>query len=275
MLITVAIILGGVFVIYKICTWIVGSGDGEYTMSRVEEAKVKGEKGEHVVHQLLEQLPEGYKILDNVMLRTRSGTTQIDHIVVSKYGVFAIETKNYRGTIYGTDNSEQWTQIIETPVQYKRFGKVYTYIKKSKFYNPVKQAEGHARALKRLLSTYPHLPIIPIVTFSGEADIDDIESEMKVVYFRDLVEEIQKYQSVFLRDENIDRVAELILTQNVSGQVSKIEHIANIYRSKDEYRTKILNNICPWCGGELVQREGQYGVFYGCKNYPKCKFKTK
>ena len=28
---------------------------------------------------------------------------------------------------------------------------------------------------------------------------------------------------------------------------------------------------CPDCGGELVQRTGSKGVFWGCKNYPKCK----
>ncbi len=32
------------------------------------------------------------------------------------------------------------------------------------------------------------------------------------------------------------------------------------------------NNICPFCGVPLVQRKGKYGVFYGCPNYPNCKF---
>ena len=29
------------------------------------------------------------------------GTTQIDHILVSKYGIFVIETKNRKGWIFG------------------------------------------------------------------------------------------------------------------------------------------------------------------------------
>lgn len=29
---------------------------------------------------------------------------------------------------------------------------------------------------------------------------------------------------------------------------------------------------CPRCGGELVQRTGKYGKFWGCSNYPKCKY---
>ena len=56
------------------------------------------------IHDILMQLPDEYHVMDDVMLKTTNGTTQIDHIVVSKYGIFAIETKNYRGEIYGNDN---------------------------------------------------------------------------------------------------------------------------------------------------------------------------
>ena len=64
----------------------------------------KGKEGENRVHNILLQLPDDYVIIDDVVLRTDRGTTQIDHVVVSRYGVFAIETKNYRGEIYGDDN---------------------------------------------------------------------------------------------------------------------------------------------------------------------------
>ena len=32
------------------------------------------------------------------------------------------------------------------------------------------------------------------------------------------------------------------------------------------------NNTCPKCGGKLVERTSKYGKFYGCSNYPKCKY---
>lgn len=31
-------------------------------------------------------------------------------------------------------------------------------------------------------------------------------------------------------------------------------------------------NVCPRCGGKLVERNGKYGMFMGCANYPKCRF---
>lgn len=66
----------------------------------------KGREGEFHVHNILAQLPEEYTVIDDVVLKTNSGTTQIDHVVVSRYGVFAIETKNYRGDIYGNDDRQ-------------------------------------------------------------------------------------------------------------------------------------------------------------------------
>ena len=29
---------------------------------------------------------------------------------------------------------------------------------------------------------------------------------------------------------------------------------------------------CPKCGGQLIHRNGKYGIFIGCSNYPKCKY---
>jgi hypothetical protein len=114
----------------------------------------KGKEGENRVHNILLQLPDDYVILDDVVLRTDRGTTQIDHVIVSRYGVFAIETKNYRGEIYGDDNRKEWTQMIITDVTYiKNWWKTYTYVTKNHFYNPVKQSLAHSIAIKNLLLT--------------------------------------------------------------------------------------------------------------------------
>ena len=73
-------------------------------------AKQKGKRGEMRVSAILSQLSDEYTILNDLVFRTEKGTTQIDHLVVSKYGIFTIETKNYRGEIYGDDNRKEWTQ---------------------------------------------------------------------------------------------------------------------------------------------------------------------
>lgn len=38
---------------------------------------------------------------------------------------------------------------------------------------------------------------------------------------------------------------------------------------------KVEEKICPKCGGKMLLRRGKYGQFYGCSNYPECKYTEK
>ena len=51
-----------------------------------------------------------------------------------------------------------------------------------------------------------------------------------------------------------------------------ILHSREINKVKKENQEKIRQNICPKCGSELVERQGKYGKFTGCSNFPKCRF---
>ena len=162
------------------------------------------------IHDVLSQLPEDYHLLDDVVLKTTNGTTQIDHIVVSRYGVFAIETKNYRGEIYGDDNRQQWTQIIVTDVSYRRkWWKTYTYVTKNQFYNPVKQSLSHAYVIKKHLSVWPHIRVVPIVVFTGSANLSNVRTNNHVIYDKDLKATIQNYRTACLSDADVQEVVGL------------------------------------------------------------------
>ena len=73
----------------------------------------------------------------DVIIQTENGTTQIDHVLLSKYGIFVIETKNYDGWILGGEKQKNWTQIM--------FGK------KNSFQNPLYQNYKHTKALSECL----------------------------------------------------------------------------------------------------------------------------
>jgi len=108
---------------------------------RHNEPKIKGAIGEkRVIRQLSKLPPEEYKVLNNIMIKTDKGSTQIDHVVISIFGIFVIETKNYNGWIHGSENSEYWTQSI--------------YKNKSSFRNPIRQNRAHIYALKEVLPDY-------------------------------------------------------------------------------------------------------------------------
>ena len=76
------------------------------TSSILNHPKVRGIIGEKRVRKHLDRLPkEHYSVLNNVMVKAKKGTSQIDHIVISSHGIFVIETKNYKGWIHGNEDS--------------------------------------------------------------------------------------------------------------------------------------------------------------------------
>jgi restriction system protein len=66
----------------------------------------KGVAGEFIVNISAKLLlnKDDYHLIKNVTLPTEDGTTQMDHIIVSKYGIFVVETKNMKGWIFGNPN---------------------------------------------------------------------------------------------------------------------------------------------------------------------------
>ena len=47
-------------------------------------------------------VPPDYHLLSHLTLRLKDRTTQIDHVLVSRFGVFVIETKDYKGWIFAS-----------------------------------------------------------------------------------------------------------------------------------------------------------------------------
>lgn len=236
--------------------------------------KHRGKQGEVAVHKVLLQLPDEYCVMSDIVLTTKYGTTQIDHIVISKYGLFVIETKNYSGDIYGNDDRLEWTQVIATDVTYNRSWNTYTYITKNKFYNPVKQAIGHKFQLKKHLNECPHAKIIPIVVFTGSANISKVATKHHVIYVSDLLSTIESYRTAYVTEEDVFKIFELLIKNNIRKLVDNKAHIRSVRAAKYENDRKKAFGICPNCGGTLVLRTGKYGSFYGCSNYPQCKFTT-
>lgn len=221
--------------------------------------KFRGFMGKFWVRTELKKLPKNeYVILNDVMIESGGKTHQIDHIVLSKYGIFVIEMKNYYGLITGTDNKSKWCQ---------HFGKNKYY-----FMNPIYQNYGHVKVLEECLNLNDEY-FIPIVCFSNQAKLK-INVRSSVVHLDYLVSEIEKYKSnVF--DINIWELQKKILKLNITDNSRRKEHVGNIKSKIKIDEEKINNMICPKCGGELVKRNGKYGAFYGCSNYPECKFTKK
>lgn len=223
---------------------------------------VKGYFGELSIRIWLSFLDKRkYKIINDVMIPSgEDKTAQIDHIVISAYGIFVIETKNYKGWIYGSETSKNWTQVI--------------YKTKNQFYNPILQNKGHVKALKSLLADYPNIKYIPIVVFTSKADFKKLNVSSHVIYSLGLNRTIKKYTEECIELDDIESISNLIINANNEDKSARKEHVTRIRDNKENY-TSVAGSECPWCGGLLVERQGKYGKFTGCKNYPKCKFISK
>lgn len=95
-----------------------------------------------------------YHTLKNITLSTHDGTTQIDHIIVSQYGIFVVETKNIKGWIFGKENEDRWTLQL--------------FRNKYPMQNPLRQNYKHIKTLSELLGL-PDSKFHSLIAFTGES----------------------------------------------------------------------------------------------------------
>lgn len=121
-------------------------------------AKRSGKIGEATTASVLACLPQGFYVFNNVLLKWKgrggARSTQIDHVVVSPYGIFVIETKNHKGVILGNMVDEYWTQALRMGRQCFNFR------------NPFYQNAGHIRTLSEQLGL-PCNVMVGLVVFTN------------------------------------------------------------------------------------------------------------
>ena len=218
---------------------------------------IKGKIGEEKVALILDTLPRSsYKTINNLLINQNGYSSQIDHVVISEYGIFVIETKNYKGWIYGGSNSEYWTQNI--------FGN------KNKLRNPILQNQGHIRALNRLLKLDPKV-YVSVVAFSRQAQLKSYFADC-VVYISQVPRLIKSYNQKRLSLDTVEWVYKTLSESNSYSRQDRKQHIKNVKENIYKRNRAVSNGLCPQCGGTLILRNGKYGRFYGCSNYPNCTY---
>lgn len=195
-------------------------------------------------------------VINNLLLQLENGkSSQIDHVVINKSGVYVIETKNYSGRIYGDDSCREWMQVLN-------YGKV-----KNRFYSPVKQNFTHVYVIKERLSD--SVPVHSLVVFA-KSNIQYINSQFVCTPW-DINERINRETEVPLTVDEMKNIYILLSENNTNSILNNIEHVNRIHETQEG----IENNICPRCGAILVEKSSKYGRFLGCSNYPECRFTKK
>lgn len=184
-----------------------------------ETAASFGEKGEIYVHSCLEEVKKrygGYLYHDFCFEDENGYSSEIDHILITRGGIFIIETKSNKGTIRGNENDELWRSLKENSPAWKYFK------------NPIQQNWGHIYHLRNTIK--PNPPKMVCMVIFPFADVSQIESSC--VYSLDgaihAIEEAtssQKYTTEF-----VERVNHQICSLH---QISKEQHRRNIEEYDD------------------------------------------
>lgn len=188
------------------------------------QAKALGKLGEAMVefHVWL-YLNSKYMLLNDLTLKLQSGkTTQIDHILLSPYGIFVIETKNYKGVIRGNADDQKWKQVL---------GK-NTY----EIYNPIMQNETHVRVVKNLLqglNAYEHVHNLVVFTSRSKHKRDWFGFGKKlpenVCHGSSWVKYVKRHKKKILSKDQLAEIQERIearmLNQNI---LTDTKHVINV-----------------------------------------------
>ena len=138
-----------------------------------------------------------YQRLNNVTLAlANGGSTQIDHVIVSVYGIFVIETKKYKGWIYGKESQKQWTQAFPNGRKYK-------------FQNPLRQNYLHIKTLADLLGldmSYFH----SMIAFIGECELKTRDELPENVLTSGMASYVKKKHDKLLTEEEVKAIVEQI-----------------------------------------------------------------
>lgn len=219
----------------------------------------KGLLGEALVNLAARlRLPKSaYHRMHNVTLPTLGGSTQIDHIFVSQFGIFVVETKNMKGWIYGGEHQAQWTQKI--------------FKKSFKFQNPLRQNYKHVKALEAALDVPPEA-IHSVVVFAGESTFKS-PMPANVTAGGGYITYIKSFsEPVLSEDQALRAVAQIESGRLDATRETHRQHV----RQLKAWADTSADRKCPKCGSGMVLRKAKQGAnagnqFWGCSAFPKCR----
>lgn len=198
-----------------------------------------------------------YFPIHNVTLPTPDGTTQIDHVFVSRFGVFVVETKNMKGWIVGVENQPRWTQKL-----HKR---------SFSFQNPLRQNYKHVKALQAMLDV-PAETIRSVIVFTGESRFKS-SMPANVTKGGGYITYIKSFTEPVLSEMQVQEViAKIGATRLAPTRETHRRHVEQLRMRSDPS----VERECPKCGNSMVLRTAKRGSqagsqFWGCSSYPQCK----
>ena len=158
-----------------------------------------------------------YHLIKNVTIPADGGTTQIDHVIVSRFGVFVVETKNLRGWIFGKEGDAYWTQKL--------------YRHSEKFQNPLRQNYKHTKTLADILGISDD-KMRSVIVFTGDASFKTDMPE-NVTNPRRYIRYIRSQTKPVLTEGEVREIIKLIAEKRLApGLKTHFQHVKHVKHIK-------------------------------------------
>ncbi len=242
-------------------------------LKKIPSAKeLKGGFGEYLTKYYSKLVLDGLVIHDVLIDGEDGYTSQIDLVIVGLKGVYVVEVKFFEDArIYGDGKKSKW--------YYYRGGKKYD------IYSPLKQNKKHIEYLKDFLKDFGDIPFFSILAILCD-DVkvtnlnDDKENPDTVVItglfaLEKAIQKIAGNKPIVFDESKKQEIYDYIINNQHQGKEARQEHKENVKAYKNNEEELKKQKICPYCKTELVLRKGKFGEFYGCSNYPKCRYTLK
>jgi hypothetical protein len=184
------------------------------------------EAEEQQLNALQEKLPEGYLVLKDVYLLTKVGRSRADYVIVSPFGIFALEYRQYYVYIRANEEISRWTYAPT--------------FKGKPFVSPLYQSKIHLHCIKELIGEKENLKTYPMIAFPSIAEIEgeNIAETSFVGLVPDVVSFIEEHSTeACLSAEEVHAIAELIKLN--SEKVKEMENPEAAKEAPEEYKAFI------------------------------------
>ena len=185
---------------------IVGMIIGAIVGAPDDKARRLGDIGEQLTRKALKRLdPNVYAVLPDpavsrrlILPDGRGGTAELDLVVFSRFGIFALEVKHWRGFVFGRKNDRVWT---------------VTYLGRKKFKdsNPLRQNSGKLKALQKITRLPSRAFYSVAVLSSDECEFKSPDRPENVVYLNELADYILAKREAIMSDGEVsDAIVKVI-----------------------------------------------------------------
>jgi DNA-directed RNA polymerase subunit RPC12/RpoP len=216
------------------------------SLSKHSLSKISGKVNEYPLSLFLRNLDKSdYSILKDYNLDCNGNSSVIDYIIVSKYGIFVINSKNLPGTIAHKDG--KWIQKINGS--------------ENLIENPVLETYTLVNLLKKEVLTVKDIEIIPIIIFNATSKLDfNLDG---IINSPEIIRKIKSYNIPKITQKKRESIVySLLHSNNSKNGLNVVKYpVTKIIDEGNKY-------FCPKCGSKLKVSEIEKS--FVCPNNKKC-----